>query len=111
MPEDTCWSSCRAARDQETLGGQSARRRRSHLGYRPLLPALLLPDDQTGDHRQQPHVAKPQTLGAGMARDAFRFDTLALARMNLYLLLAIALGAITGTTEAPVARTRITSVA
>src|SRR3954447_5126506 len=32
-------------------------------------------------------------------------------RMNLYLLLAIALGAITGTTEAPVARTRITSVA
>ena len=28
-------------------------------------------------------------------------------RMNLYLLLAIALGAISGTTEAPVARTRV----
>jgi hypothetical protein len=31
--------------------------------------------------------------------------------MNLYLLLAIALGAISGTTEAPVARTRIANVA
>jgi len=31
--------------------------------------------------------------------------------MNLSLLLAIALGAISGTTEAPVARTRITNVA
>jgi hypothetical protein len=31
--------------------------------------------------------------------------------MNLYLLFAIALGAITGTAEAPAARTRITSVA
>jgi hypothetical protein len=32
-------------------------------------------------------------------------------RMNLYLLLAIALGAISGTTEAPVARTSFASVA
>ena len=31
--------------------------------------------------------------------------------MNLYLLLAIALGAISGTTEAPVARPRLASVA
>ncbi len=31
--------------------------------------------------------------------------------MNLYLLLAIALGAITGTTEVPVSRTRLASVA
>jgi hypothetical protein len=31
--------------------------------------------------------------------------------MNLYLLLAIALGAISGTTEAPVARTRVANVA
>lgn len=31
--------------------------------------------------------------------------------MNLYLLLAIALGAITGTTEAPVVRTRVANVA
>ena len=31
--------------------------------------------------------------------------------MNLYLLFAIALGAITGTTEAPVARTRVANVA
>jgi hypothetical protein len=31
--------------------------------------------------------------------------------MNLYLLLAIALGAITGTTEAPVARPRLANVA
>jgi hypothetical protein len=31
--------------------------------------------------------------------------------MNLYLLFAIALGAITGTTEAPVARPRLASVA
>ena len=46
-----------------------------------------------------------------MAEDAFRFDTLALARMNLYLLLAIALGAISGTTEVPVSRTRVASVA
>jgi hypothetical protein len=46
-----------------------------------------------------------------MAGDAFRFDTLALARMNLYLLLAIALGAISGTTEVPVSRTRVASVA
>jgi hypothetical protein len=33
-----------------------------------------------------------------------RFDTLTPPRMNLYLLIAIALGAISGTTEAPVAR-------
>jgi hypothetical protein len=32
-------------------------------------------------------------------------------RMNLYLLLAIALGAISGTTEAPVARTSFAAVA
>ena len=31
--------------------------------------------------------------------------------MNLYLLIAIAIGAISGTTEVPVARTRVTSVA
>ncbi|MEA2336558.1 MAG: hypothetical protein QOE82_565 [Thermoanaerobaculia bacterium] len=31
--------------------------------------------------------------------------------MNLYLLIAIAIGAISGTTEVPVARTRITNVA
>ena len=31
--------------------------------------------------------------------------------MNLYLLLAIAIGAISGTTEIPVARTRVTNVA
>ena len=31
--------------------------------------------------------------------------------MNLYLLLAIAIGAISGTTEVPVARTRVTNVA
>ena len=46
-----------------------------------------------------------------MSPPPFRFDTLALARMNLYLLLAIALGAITGTTEAPVARPRLANVA
>ena len=31
--------------------------------------------------------------------------------MNLYLLLAIAIGAISGTTDVPVARTRVTNVA
>ena len=46
-----------------------------------------------------------------MSQSQIRFDTLALARMNLYLLLAIALGAISGTTEAPVARTRFANVA
>lgn len=46
-----------------------------------------------------------------MSLRRIRFDTLALARMNLYLLLAIALGAISGTTEVPVSRTRVASVA
>jgi hypothetical protein len=46
-----------------------------------------------------------------MAEAAFRFDTLALARMNLYLLLAIALGAISGTTDVPVSRSGLASVA
>jgi hypothetical protein len=42
---------------------------------------------------------------------SIRFDTLTLAGMNLYLLFAIALGAISGTTEAPVARPRFANVA
>jgi hypothetical protein len=46
-----------------------------------------------------------------MRLSPIRFDTLALVRMNLYLLLAIALGAISGTTEVPVSRTRVASVA
>jgi hypothetical protein len=46
-----------------------------------------------------------------MAAAAFRFDTLAPARMNLYLLLAIALGAISGTTEVTVARPNLARVA
>jgi len=46
-----------------------------------------------------------------MSSISFRFDTLALARMNLYLLLAIALGAISGTTDVPVSRTRVANVA
>ena len=47
----------------------------------------------------------------GMSAPSIRFDTLAPARMNLYLLLAIAIGAISGTTEVPVARTSFAAVA
>jgi hypothetical protein len=42
---------------------------------------------------------------------AIRFDTLAPARMNLYLFIAIALGAISGTTDVTVARPGLTNVA
>jgi hypothetical protein len=42
---------------------------------------------------------------------SFRFDTLTLAAMNLYLLFAIALGAISGTAEPTVARPRFANVA
>jgi hypothetical protein len=46
-----------------------------------------------------------------MSSAAIRFDTLAPARMNLYLLIAIAIGAISGTTEVSVARPGLASVA
>jgi hypothetical protein len=46
-----------------------------------------------------------------MPSRSIRFDTLTLAGMNLYLLFAIALGAISGTAEPTVARPRFADVA